>query len=1358
MIGETVVTLDNPFPGLRPFQFEESRLFFGREGLSQELLERLSESRFLAVVGSSGSGKSSLVRAGLLPVLFGGFMAEAGSDWRIAVMRPGNGPINELARVLNEPDVLGLTIDDNEETQRIIIDEALGRGSKGLVEIVRQAGLIGRDENLLLVVDQFEELFRYASHSINPQLLEHTVVSAGEPVSELRASNNGKGLRNWQAEKYEDEAAAFVQLLLEATQQNKVPIFVVITMRSDYFGNCAQFWGLPEAINEGQYLIPRLTREQQRLAITKPIEIFGAEISPRLVSQLLNDMGEDSDQLPLLQHALMRTWKNAGLDSNGKKVLDLDHYLAIGGMAGALSNHAESAFTNLSDEHKEIAEKLFKCLTVKGPEGQEIRRPTILKTICEIIAEDEQDVIEVIEVFRRRGRSFLMPPVNEPLKAASQIDISHESLIRCWHRLSNWVDEESQAASRYRRLADTAMLHEEKRAEMLRGSDAHYALEWYEKTKPNEAWAKRYHCASFDIVMAFLKKSKELHEQELQAEEMQRRKEIRRKFVRILKPTLTIASVLLVVASIVAVYNWRKASRESAAAGENFREAQRQGAAAEHRGYAAHMAVAQTFYNQGDFAAANAKLNWISSHIQSGLKQNLNDFAGFEWYHLLRLSQNEDATLPGPSEIPVGSVAFDPANNLRIVGGAEDGAVRIWIKVNGLWLRQEDLKVSPNFGITSIAFSPSDEGLLATASRDGKVRLCDLRTRQVKPLDQKNPELISTTVAFSPDGKRLAAGGVTRTDRPVMPPDKEEGTVSLWQIASRSAQRPRSVQIRSSSVPIYTTNTSMEQFIVNAIAFSPEDGRVVAIGTNEGVKLLDRGNNENLDNETFKQRPPSEELHIRERPPSEEMPIREPTAGKNISVNSVAFSPLKKNLLAIGCSDSKVRLWDSRSKELTELDVHSKEVSSVAFSDDGKRLATGSYDGSVKLWDTSPDGLVLIKKLARVSPRNLPLKPTLKGHAGHVKSVAFFPDGQTLVTGSKDGTTKLWDVTKRLQDISEREDPGVTLKIHDNAILSLAYFPAGKWLVSGSADRSFRWTSIGDIFEKRRTGRDPKTIKQAINDNSTPEPSASEVSSVTVSGNGKMLAEGNWSGNLRLWELDRGEPRKKRELPPLQQPDQQGRILSISFSPNETMLAASLVNNDRENVRETVRVWQLESPRLEPISIKGGAFIAFSPTDSGLLATGGFDKIVRLWKVEPAGLSEIRSGVGHTKQILCVAFSPDGKLLATGSADNTVILWKVDTLESVAILMGHSNAISSLAFSSRSDRLATGSYDGSVKLWDTSPQMWRWASQPLELTTLQILSAPLALTFSPDTRTLVAGGANGHLWLWRAEERSGDAQ
>lgn len=510
----------NPFPGLRPFEPHEYHLFFGRDGQSDELLRRLRTNRFVGVVGTSGSGKSSLVRAGLLPSLHGGFMVSAGSDWRVTIFRPGVNPIGNLAESLNREDVLGVPAGRDPAIQRSLVESTLRRGALGLADAVRHAHLPA-NENLLVIVDQFEEIFRF----------KHTLA----------------------AEHAADDAAAFVKLLLEATRQKDVPVYVIITMRSDFLGDCAQFRDLPEAINDGQYLIPRMTRDQRREAITGPIAVGGADIAPRLINRLLNDVGDNPDQLPILQHALMRTWQQWAIEGDRRSALDLTHYEAIGGMAEALSRHADKAYDELPNESsKTIAEKLFKLLTERGGDNREIRRPTRLREICAVAEASEAEVVGVIDLFRREGRSFLMPPANVELHDDSLIDISHESLIRGWRRLEKWVDDEALSARIFRRLAETAALYRAGEAGLWRDPDLAVALAWRKRNHPNDAWGARY-SPDFGAAMEFLEES-----QRAQAAKQAERARQRKKTLHL---TQALAAVLLIgclVSLALTIYAFRK--------------------------------------------------------------------------------------------------------------------------------------------------------------------------------------------------------------------------------------------------------------------------------------------------------------------------------------------------------------------------------------------------------------------------------------------------------------------------------------------------------------------------------------------------------------------------------------------------------------------------------------------------------------------------------------------------------------------------------------------------------------------------------------------------------------------------------
>ena len=240
--------------------------------------------RFLAVVGTSGSGKSSLVRVGMIAALHGGTMTQAGSTWEVMIRHPGGSPIVNLARALIDVDLYDG--EDPSTLPRLLA--TLNRSRFGLVEAMKQSEVFEPDTNWLVVVDQFEELFRFRQQAVDS----------------------------------EETAAAFVNLLLTASEETECSVYVTITMRSDYLGDCSQIPGLAEAVNEGEYLIPRLGRDQKRDAIEKPIGVGGAKISPLLLQRLLNEVGDDPDQLPVLQHALMRMWDAWSTRSDNNRPID----------------------------------------------------------------------------------------------------------------------------------------------------------------------------------------------------------------------------------------------------------------------------------------------------------------------------------------------------------------------------------------------------------------------------------------------------------------------------------------------------------------------------------------------------------------------------------------------------------------------------------------------------------------------------------------------------------------------------------------------------------------------------------------------------------------------------------------------------------------------------------------------------------------------------------------------------------------------------------------------------------------------------------------------------------------------------
>jgi energy-coupling factor transporter ATP-binding protein EcfA2 len=463
----TGLSSQQPYPGLRPFDFDDREFFFGREAQVRALRQKLNASRLVAVVGRSGCGKSSLVRAGLVPMLLGE-KRENEQLWRIATFRPQGRPMEELTKALlllkpaARPSSSGDGAIDQQALRHSRMKAMLQRSSFGLVEAASELGA-PPDGGILIIIDQFEEIFRFE----------------GAKGSDL------------------DEPTAFVRLLVSAANAVAPRIHILLTMRLDFLGDCARFQGLPEAISDGQFLVPNLNRQQRRDAIEEPARRCGATISPAVTQRLLNEIGDDPDQLPVLQHVLMRTWQQA---AGAKEILPA-HYEATGGIANAISRHADDVFEKLpGDKHRRIAERLFKAVSELDRRGRAIRRspPLTIGEIARIADATDDDVVRVVAAFRAAECCFLMPPEPESLSAATPIDISHESLLRRWIRMTGaphhdgWLVEEDKDGKTYRRLAEDAETFAEDRRAFLPPRQARQMDSWWKRAVPNAAWAERY--------------------------------------------------------------------------------------------------------------------------------------------------------------------------------------------------------------------------------------------------------------------------------------------------------------------------------------------------------------------------------------------------------------------------------------------------------------------------------------------------------------------------------------------------------------------------------------------------------------------------------------------------------------------------------------------------------------------------------------------------------------------------------------------------------------------------------------------------------------------------------------------------
>ncbi|MEP2772290.1 MAG: High-affnity carbon uptake protein Hat/HatR [Fulvivirga sp.] len=997
---------NNPFPGLRPFKIEESHLFFGREGQSDEVLLKLSKNRFVGVIGPSGSGKSSFIYCGVLPILYGGFLTDTSPNWEVIVTRPGAGPIDNLAESLLSKDPKYIASDAEEKKiKRTIITTLLRSSSIGLVESILQLRR-SEDKNYLILVDQFEELFRF------------------KDSSDAGAVN---------------ETLAFVNLLMEAVDYLDVPIYVGITMRSDFIGDCAQFPDLTKKINDSHYLIPQMTRDQKRKAIIGPVAVGGAEITQRLTQQLLNDLGDNPDQLPILQHSLMRTWSYWSKYRDHKdEPVDTKHYEAIGTMKEALSLHANEAYDELTDDQKEICESLFKAITEKRGENFGIRRPTRLGEIAAIADVSEEEVIEVIDKFRQPGRSLLTPASHIKLDSKSMIDISHESLMRIWIRLKNWVDDEAEAVQMYLRLSEAAAMYQVGKAGLWRPPDLQLALNWQAKHKPTLVWGQRYHPA-FERTMIFLEYSKKEFETEQRIKELQQKRRLRN--ARIVALVLATATVISIGFLIYAFYQKTKAD-------EALVEVQEQKQIAEENAELAKKNEAEAIKNeqlakdneQQAVAAkqdAEEQRDIATSALATAREQRIRAEAGEEAARQnANLAQQRQKQAEASEELAKqrqreAEIAKAEADRLRYLAigksiGLKSTQFRAEQKelkgllaqqayvfntkyegdkydndiydglyyaikelgdplVESLGGHEKGIRALTSSSTGNLVFSADTQGKILKWSLQGESRMADTL------VSARNQSHVIRALAVTSDNSRLLAGGEFIA---------ENGSNYVELFTTNGKNTPKKI-------------SGFESNVWNII-IAPDD---------KGFYTLDK-NGRSIKYSNFNT-------------------VNE-VATSGVRLNDIALSADGKYLLCAG-NNGKVYLYDiNRSYAQTEIMDNGATLLNIAISKDNQ-VAIGDENGLIKVFK-----LFGTQGFTR-----------LIGHTSPIEGIEFSPDGRFIATASRDKTVRLWN----RNDINAQP---ITLKDHPDWVFAIAFSPNSEQILAGTKETVVRaWpTNIEVMADK----------------------------------------------------------------------------------------------------------------------------------------------------------------------------------------------------------------------------------------------------------------------------------------------------
>jgi WD40 repeat protein/serine/threonine protein kinase len=1078
---------ENPYKGLRAFQESDAGDFFGRKALVDRLLKRLSETdenvRFLAVVGPSGSGKSSAVKAGLIPLIRHGGVQDS-RDWFIAQMTPGTQPFIELEAAL-------LRVAVNPPPTLV---EQLRDSDKGLFQVVNQL-LPVDDGDLLLVIDQFEEIFTLTTD--------------------------------------EAERARFLNSLLAAVSDENSRLRIVVTLRADFYDRPLLYPDFGDLIRKRTEIVLPLSATEIEQAITGPAERIGMRFEPGLVSGIVGDVNQQPGGLPLLQFALTELFER-----RDGFTLTQSAYTESGGVLGSLARRADEVYDQLDTAGQESARQLFLRLVTLGEGTEDTRRRILQSEVLASKAVDKRSMQNVIEAFLKYR---LLTADYEPLTRTPTIEIAHEALIRVWARLKSWLNANRDNLRLYQRLAVATI-------EWLNtGRDGSYLA--------SGARLTQFETLLSGATLPLTADESQYIESSIAAR--QRAANRLRLFVTGLAVFSIIALIFALVAldrqRVADEQANISRSRELAVTAltgipQNdlalllSLEALKSADTFEARNSLLSALQSQPHivrYLPGHSSAVRTiAVSPDGRHLISGNADN----SLIIWD--LETGQPVGAPLTGHTG-SINSVAFRPDGKL-IASASTDATIRLWNADTGEPVGEPI--TGHTDAVWSVAFSP-DGKTLASASADLSIIIWDVATAAQIGDPLTGHEDIIYAVAFSPDGKILASGSGDYTirlwDTATWEPIGDALEAANWVLSL--AFNPTTALLASTGadndVTFWDATTGEQlnivttghQDYVRQVTFSADGQFFATASQDHTLRLWDATTGEQV-GEPFTAHtddvwsaafiPVSNNLvsaaadgKIIEWDVESAFPIAHKLISHENAVITVAYSPDGKMLASAGGDtanlggDDAIRIWDTTTGELqTTLTGHEQYISSVAFSPDGSRLASASNDQTIRIWNLETGE---VNQIFDIPERSF------------LTFLAFNPDGKLLASGGDDGTISLWDTTTG----KPAADPLIG---HTAAILSLAFSPDGKMLASGSDDQTAILWDIAThkmLFDPLTGHRDSTT-------------------SVAFSPDGTRLAGGSYDDTIILWDVKTGQAIGQ----PFVATD---FITSIGFSPDGQLLASS---------------------------------------------------------------------------------------------------------------------------------------------------------------------------------------------------------
>ncbi|MFK7797349.1 MAG: hypothetical protein AB8E82_07840 [Aureispira sp.] len=1064
MQGVDTLNIQAPYPGLRSFEQSERAFYFGRERQLDELLRKLRSNRFLAVVGSNGNGKSSFMNAMLIPRLQEGFNGQAGSSWRIATCSPGNNPLENLSRQLAQRNVLhGDSMMDPSYPAKI--EGMLRNGSLGIVEAFKKSE-INRGENLMIVVDQFEEIFDFSK----------------------------KNKRN------EEDAATFVNLLLNASRQKEAPIYIVLVMRSSSIGDCAEFRGLAEAINDGQFLIPRVKPEDIKRIILNPLRhdrsvrvtTVRPEMEEIVVTTILTDLGKNTDELATLQHAMLRMWNYwLAKEEDTDKPITLAHYKAIGTVKGALGRHAEEAYAELDTEEKRIiCERIFRAMVTKAPSGAASSRSVTVREMMEVTERSLREVRLVIYNFSQAGRMFLKAPPIAEIDEDTIITIAHDSLIKRWSRLKTWANEEVEAADMYHRLAAAAALYYEGKGGLWVDPELTMGLKWYNpeefdednpwRLPPNKGWSKRYMdvVVDYDKSIEFLEKS---HEEHLAAiariKEAGTKQDDRRKRWAYIGIFVVLFCIGMAIWALIEAANANISRREAI---ESARESDRQTylaalskEEARKQGFYAEMSARKAMEEKSK--AENANLSAIAaSRVAEARARQAKDA------ERTAKRKEQEALIAKEQALRNEQLAIAQT---AVANKAKEEAIRqkqIAVQIKGLSMAQTIAVKSAkeeNEDIQGVLAKEAYDMNSANAGDPYDAFIYESIYRalnRLEDINRNNPNF--NTLNQAPDGKsrvgRIRSIQVSSTDDKIYTTGSD-GLLLKWKFDIYGSKSARNDQANKPEI------LSAKKGVSRTLDISP-DGSLLARGGDADKVIITDAKTGQIVNEL--------------------------DAHKGERIWDLRFTPTGDGVITVGDDGSGGTAINYTNMSGSASPVIGKtpyRLTSLDISSEGKYIAGVGKSSEVWIWN--------IQNQRREFLLNDPQSDK------HATAVEFNPQGRFVAVGYQDGTLMVWDLNKVQADPTYLPEKFLQ---HSSKISDIEFSKDGTMMIAGSLDKSATlWTIRNEDYrgygnEKEFPYLGAKYIPIKLSDHSN------WVTSVAFSNDGTRAITGTANGHLKIWEVD----------------------------------------------------------------------------------------------------------------------------------------------------------------------------------------------------------------------------------------------